>query len=95
MDKFVFISLQIAMGVPLHRIKEIRIMYGEDPWGATPINFDSPPNIPEPRGHVIAARITSENPDEVRTCYWSQTSNSIACFDVMTQLTFSQERKNS
>lgn len=53
------------MGVPLHRIKELRVLYGEDPWGDTPIDFEGPKNIPEPRGHVIAARITSENPDEV------------------------------
>ena len=55
------------MGVPLHRIKELRVLYGEDPWGETPIDFEGPKNIPEPRGHVIAARITSENPDEVRS----------------------------
>ena len=27
----------------------------------------SPEICPKPRGHVIATRITSENPDEVRT----------------------------
>lgn len=53
------------MGIPLYRIKDIRMLYGEDPWGDTPINFDNPVNKPEPKGHVIAARITSENPDEV------------------------------
>uniref|UniRef100_A0A672JIW7 acetyl-CoA carboxylase n=1 Tax=Salarias fasciatus TaxID=181472 RepID=A0A672JIW7_SALFA len=57
-------QLQIAMGVPLHRIKDIRMLYGESPWGDTPIDFDSPSCVPSPRGHVIAARITSENPDE-------------------------------
>uniref|UniRef100_A0A674K9S8 acetyl-CoA carboxylase n=1 Tax=Terrapene triunguis TaxID=2587831 RepID=A0A674K9S8_9SAUR len=57
-------QLQIAMGVPLHRIKDIRVLYGESPWADTPICFESPANIPVPRGHVIAARITSENPDE-------------------------------
>ena len=50
----------------MHRIKDIRLLYGEDPWGDTAINFDDPPQKPRPRGHVIAARITSENPDEVR-----------------------------
>ena len=54
------------MGLPLHRIKCIRALYGEDPWGETPIDFDDPPLKPLPKGHVIAARITSENPDEVR-----------------------------
>ncbi|XP_030647474.1 acetyl-CoA carboxylase 2 [Chanos chanos] len=57
-------QLQIAMGIPLYRIKDIRVLYGETPWGDTPINFESPECNPCPRGHVIAARITSENPDE-------------------------------
>ncbi|KAH0516969.1 Acetyl-CoA carboxylase 2 [Microtus ochrogaster] len=57
-------QLQIAMGVPLHRLKDIRLLYGESPWGVTPISFESPPSPPIARGHVIAARITSENPDE-------------------------------
>lgn len=52
------------MGVPLHRLKDIRLLYGESPWGVTPIAFETPPNPPLARGHVIAARITSENPDE-------------------------------
>lgn len=53
------------MGVPLHRLKDIRLLYGESPWGVTPIPFETPLSPPVPRGHVIAARITSENPDEV------------------------------
>ncbi|KAM6297727.1 acetyl-CoA carboxylase 2 [Aegotheles albertisi] len=57
-------QLQIAMGIPLHRIKDIRVLYGESPWGDAPICFHSPTNPPVPRGHVIAARITSENPEE-------------------------------
>lgn len=54
------------MGLPLHRIKDIRLLYGMDPWGNSEINFENPQVRPVPRGHVIAARITSENPDEVR-----------------------------
>ncbi|XP_067395559.1 acetyl-CoA carboxylase 2 isoform X1 [Emydura macquarii macquarii] len=57
-------QLQIAMGIPLHRIKDIRVLYGESPWADTTICFERPANTPVPRGHVIAARITSENPDE-------------------------------
>ncbi|XP_006151548.1 acetyl-CoA carboxylase 2 isoform X2 [Tupaia chinensis] len=57
-------QLQIAMGVPLHRLKDIRLLYGESPWGLVPISFETPSNTPLARGHVIAARITSENPDE-------------------------------
>ncbi|XP_053621987.1 acetyl-CoA carboxylase isoform X1 [Plodia interpunctella] len=57
-------QLQIAMGLPLYHIKDIRLLYGESPWGLTQIDFDSPKQRPSPWGHVIAARITSENPDE-------------------------------
>lgn len=53
------------MGIPLYRIKDIRVLYGESPWDDTPINFEDLESVPSPRGHVIAARITSENPDEV------------------------------
>lgn len=53
------------MGIPLFRIKDIRLLYGETPWGDSIINFENPECMPSPRGHVIAARITSENPDEV------------------------------
>ena len=31
----------------------------------SPIDFDEPKHKPRPHGHAIAARITSENPDEV------------------------------
>jgi len=57
--------LQIAMGLPLHRIKDVRVLYSEDAWGDTPIDFTSPHNKPQAKGHVIATRISSENPDEV------------------------------
>ncbi|XP_073737078.1 acetyl-CoA carboxylase 2 isoform X2 [Callorhinus ursinus] len=63
-EDFPILFRQIAMGVPLHRLKDIRLLYGESPWGVTPISFDTPANPPLARGHVIAARITSENPDE-------------------------------
>ena len=57
------------MGVPLHRIKDVRLLYGEEPWGNSEIDFVSPSCKPMPKGHVIATRITSENPDEVSvTC---------------------------
>ncbi|XP_047665598.1 acetyl-CoA carboxylase 1 isoform X3 [Tachysurus fulvidraco] len=57
-------QLQIAMGIPLYRIKDIRMLYGVQPWGDSPIEFEALFTSPLPRGHVIAARITSENPDE-------------------------------
>lgn len=41
------------------------MLYGVPAWGDSPIDFDNSLNSPCPRGHVIAARITSENPDEV------------------------------
>lgn len=64
------IQLQIAMGIPLHRIRDIRTLYGLDPHGATEIDFDgeNPESAntqrkPRPKGHVVACRITGENPD--------------------------------
>ena len=53
------------MGIPLHRIKDIRLLHGADVWGDSMIDFDNPDVQPQAKGHVIAARITSENPDEV------------------------------
>ena len=73
------------MGLPLHCIKDIRLLYGKKPWESSPIDFEkyslcvkrlcvltlpfflSPDPEPRPTGHVIAARITAENPDEVIT----------------------------
>lgn len=64
------IQLQIAMGIPLHRIRDIRTLYGMDPKGVTEIDFDgtNPDSVntqrkPTPKGHVVACRITGENPD--------------------------------
>ena len=58
-------QLQIAMGVPLHRIADIRAMYGYDDGyaGDSPIDFEVAEQV-APDGHVIAARITAENPDK-------------------------------
>ena len=60
------LQLQVAMGIPLHRIKEIRLFFGAEPWedGKLDLRQENPAEPPFPRGHVIAARITSENPDE-------------------------------
>ncbi|XP_022181493.1 acetyl-CoA carboxylase isoform X1 [Myzus persicae] len=57
-------QLQISMGLALNCIKDIRLLYSESAWGDSYIDFDAPRHKPHPWGHVIAARITSENPDE-------------------------------
>ena len=64
-------QLQIAMGLPLHRVRDIRLLYGVDPNLTTEIDFDfSKDNSPQtqrrphPRGHTTACRITSEDPGE-------------------------------
>ncbi|KAI4277224.1 MAG: hypothetical protein LQ337_001938 [Flavoplaca oasis] len=64
-------QLQIAMGLPLHRIRDIRLLYGADPNTASEIDFDfSTENSlqsqrrPTPKGHTTACRITSEDPGE-------------------------------
>ncbi|GAA6021680.1 hypothetical protein JCM10207_008111 [Rhodosporidiobolus poonsookiae] len=63
-------QLQIAMGIPLHRIRDIRTLYGKSPHGNSFIDFDfeNPESAktqrkPSPKGHVVAVRITAENPD--------------------------------
>jgi len=60
-------QLQISMGLALNCIKDIRLLYSESAWGDSYIDFDAPRHKPHPWGHVIAARITSENPDEGTT----------------------------
>ncbi|KAI0379604.1 acetyl-CoA carboxylase [Hypomontagnella monticulosa] len=64
-------QLQVAMGIPLHRISDIRLLYGVDPKLATEIDFefkspesDKTQRRPQPRGHCTACRITSEDPGE-------------------------------
>ncbi|KAJ2826052.1 acetyl-coenzyme-A carboxylase [Coemansia erecta] len=63
-------QLLVAMGIPLHRIREIRHLYGLDPNGTGEIDFGfaSPQakevqRKPRAKGHVIAVRITAENPE--------------------------------
>lgn len=63
-------QLQIAMGLPLHRIRDIRRLFGANPVDTTPIDFDAAaenPDLskrPKPKGHTTACRITSEDPGE-------------------------------
>lgn len=64
-------QLQVAMGLPLHRIRDIRLLYGVDPHTATEIDFDFSKEgsllnqrRPQPKGHTTACRITSEDPGE-------------------------------
>lgn len=64
-------QLQIAMGIPMHLLEDIRLLYGVDPHTSTPIDFEfKDPNSlktqrrPVPKGHCTACRITSEDPSE-------------------------------
>lgn len=57
------LQLQIAMGIPLYCVPEIRTFYDENPAECTPIDFLRK-EYRYPSSHVIAARITAENPDE-------------------------------
>jgi acetyl-CoA carboxylase/biotin carboxylase 1 len=56
-------QLQVAMGIPLYNIPEIRRFYGRDLYGTDKIDFMEEEYQPI-ETHVIAARITAENPDE-------------------------------
>eukprot|EP00816_Leptocylindrus_hargravesii_P008467 CAMPEP_0196815990 /NCGR_PEP_ID=MMETSP1362-20130617/52962_1 /TAXON_ID=163516 /ORGANISM="Leptocylindrus danicus, Strain CCMP1856" /LENGTH=2323 /DNA_ID=CAMNT_0042193161 /DNA_START=128 /DNA_END=7099 /DNA_ORIENTATION=+ len=59
-------QLQVAMGIPLYNIPEIRELYGKNRFEqdtsheASFIDFDTTERIP-PYGHCIAVRITAEN----------------------------------
>ena len=57
-------QLQVAMGIPLYNIPEVRRFYGRpDMYGTDKIDFMEEEYKPIDT-HVIAARITAENPDE-------------------------------
>lgn len=56
-------QLQVAMGIRLDMIPDVRRYYNaKEPFGSEPIDLDNTESSP-PSGHVIAARITAENPD--------------------------------
>lgn len=55
-------QLQIAMGIPLHRISYIRDLWSESQEDCSLFEFSREKRL-KPCGHVIAARITAENPD--------------------------------
>ena len=55
-------QLMVAMGIPLHRMADIRKFYGKNQQGTSTIDYDNDEQI-EPLGHVVAARITAENAD--------------------------------
>lgn len=56
-------QIQVAMGIQLHRIADIRRIYGRHPRGRDTIDFDFAERVPL-TGYCIATRITAENPDE-------------------------------
>ncbi|ONM18462.1 acetyl-CoA carboxylase2 [Zea mays] len=67
-------QVAVGMGIPLWQIPEIRRFYGMDYGGgydiwrktaalATPFNFDEV-DSQWPKGHCVAVRITSEDPDD-------------------------------
>ncbi|KAG5497738.1 hypothetical protein JKF63_04004 [Porcisia hertigi] len=55
--------LCVGMGIPLDRIPEVRVFYGEEPYGTTPIDFSTRQSLP-PKCHTIAVRVTAEDTDE-------------------------------
>nr|ASZ00204.1 acetyl-CoA carboxylase 2 [California macrophylla] len=67
-------QVAVGMGIPLWQIPEIRRFYGMDHGGgyhgwkktsalAQPFDFDKAESV-RPKGHCIAVRITSEDPDD-------------------------------
>ncbi|VEU44842.1 unnamed protein product [Pseudo-nitzschia multistriata] len=56
-------QLQVAMGIPLYNIPEVRRFFGRDMYETDKIDFMEE-WYKDIDTHVIAARITAENPDE-------------------------------
>ncbi|KNA10199.1 hypothetical protein SOVF_146610, partial [Spinacia oleracea] len=67
-------QVAVGMGIPLWQIPEIRRFYGKphgggyDAWrktalAAIPFDFDKAQSV-KPKGHCIAVRVTSEDPDD-------------------------------
>ncbi|KAJ9545853.1 hypothetical protein OSB04_025560 [Centaurea solstitialis] len=67
-------QVAVGMGIPLWQIPEIRRFYGMDNSGgydawrrtsglATPFDFDKAESV-RPKGHCVAVRVTSEDPDD-------------------------------
>ena len=56
-------QLQVAMGIPLYNVPEVRRFFGRDMYGTDKIDFMEE-WYKDIDTHVIAARITAENPDE-------------------------------
>ena len=57
------VQLQLAMGIPLHKIPDIRRFFRQDDiHGVSKIDFDTSTPI-DPLGHCVAGRITAEDPD--------------------------------
>lgn len=57
------LQLQLAMGIPLHRVPDIRRFYGLDGEADSKIDFLEDSYV-YPTSHCIAARVTAENPDD-------------------------------
>jgi len=57
------LQLMIGMGIPLCRVPDIRRFYGLDPKESSAIDFYEMPYV-YPSSHVIAARVTAENPED-------------------------------
>mmetsp|Transcript_17783 Transcript_17783/g.47368 ORF Transcript_17783/g.47368 Transcript_17783/m.47368 type:complete len:2068 (+) Transcript_17783:85-6288(+) len=57
------LQLQVGMGIPLERVPDIRRFYGLNPDESSKIDFLNDV-YKYPNTHVIAARITAENPDD-------------------------------
>lgn len=55
-------QLQIAMGIPLFQIREIRKLWNQPEEGNGVFELSNETRL-KPFGHVVAARITAENPD--------------------------------
>ncbi|KDD75680.1 L chain of carbamoyl-phosphate synthase, partial [Helicosporidium sp. ATCC 50920] len=57
-------QLLVGAGVPLHRIPDLRRLWGADVEGDSPLDFDNLAPRAAPSGHVVAVRLTAENAND-------------------------------
>ena len=68
-------QLMIGMGVPLHRLPDIRRLFGKDPWGTTTIDFDKDPQIPPSGAAMVPSHCTSLSCSDTLSLWTVQAMN--------------------
>lgn len=68
-------QVMIGMGVPLHRIPDVRRMFGLDPLADTPIDFENDRQIP-PLGVATGSHLDFPSSSEIKALFASLSPSS-------------------